>query len=792
MLQHYLLVALRNFRKRHGFSLINIAGLAVGMACALLIFLSVRQDLAFDRFHTKADRIFRVVTFDRALGVSSNRVGITLPPLGPALEDQLPEVEAAARLSGQGRQLLTVGERDLYAETAFLADAGVFRVFDFPLLEGDARTALAEPATVVLTQATARRLFGDEDPLGKTVRLNHEDDVRVTGVVADPPVTSSLQFDLLQSLVPPADEAGWRDWLAGWNSISMTTYVVLRDPAAAASLEPQMNAILRANDVGENFTVGLQPLGDVHLASSDVLFDESVGKSDRGYVVGLAVVAVFVLLIACFNFMNLSTARAADRAREVGLRKTLGATRGQLVRQHLGESLVLTAAAFVLALGLVAAGLPLVNAALGKQLSLGLLLDPVLLALVVGVALVVGLLAGLYPALVLSGFQPAAVLRGSYKRSGGGALLRRVLVVTQFAASVVMIVGALVASRQLGYILHRDAGFDREQVLLLEQNDPQLQARGPALEDALRGLPGVAGLAEASTVPGRQLGRTGVLPEGAPEDEPWIASILTIDDRFVPVMGMTMAAGRNFSRAFGTDTSEALLINEAAARAFGWTDAVGRHVRLGGEERTVVGVVRDFQYASARHEIEPLLMLYEPDGNGLLALKVRPGGLPQTLAAVEQAWKRVNPGYPFEYTFLDQEFARQYREEANFALLARGFTGLAILIACLGLLGLAAFTAEQRRKEIGVRKVLGASVPGLVALLSRDFLALVLVAFVVAVPVAYLVMRHWLEGFAYRIPLGPGVFALAGLLAVAVALATVSAQALRAATADPVNALRAE
>lgn len=792
MLQNYLKIALRNLSKRKAFSFINIAGLAIGMACALLIFLSVRQDLSFDRSHAKADRIFRVLTIDEALGVTSTRVGITLPALGPTMEAELPEVEESVRLNGVGRQLMTVGDKDLYAEATVLAEPSFFAVFDFPLRAGDPATALAEPNTVVLTKSTARRLFGDDEALGQTITLNHDTDVRVTGVAADPPVTSSLQFDLLQSLVPGPDQEGFQQFLDSWNSISLTTYVVLRDPAAAASVLPRMEEIIRRNEVGENFSVTLQPLADVHLRSSDILFDESTGKSDQGYVVGLSAVAVFVLLIACFNFMNLATARSAERAREVGLRKSMGANRSQLVWQHLGESLLLCVVAFVVALGLVAASLPVINAALGKQLALGVLADPAFVLLLVGVMLFVALLAGAYPAFVLSQFQPAAVLKGSFGGSARGGLLRRALVVTQFAASVVMIVGALVVSEQLGFIMDKNMGYQRDQVLVLELGDAQIQRNADALEAALRRTPSVAGTAQATSMPGRQLGRRGVLPEGASEEDVWIISALSIDDQFLPTMGMELAAGRNFSPAFGTDTTEAVLLNEAAVRAFGWTDAVGKHLTFGQTERTVVGVVKDFHYASVRHQVEPLMMLYQPEQNPLLAVKLRPTDVAGTLAAVEGAWREVNPDYPFEYSFLDQEFARQYQEEANFARLSRGFTVLAIVIACLGLFGLATFTAEQRRKEIGVRKVLGASVPGLVALLSKDFLALVGVAFVIAAPLAYFVMRDWLADFAYRIALGPGVFLLAGGLALAVALLTVSYQALRAATTDPVKALRYE
>ena len=791
MLKNYLTIALRNLRKRRAYSFINVAGLAIGMACSMLIFLSVRHDLSFDRFHAKADRIYRVLTIDRALGVSSQRVGITLPALGPAMEAELPEVERVVRLNTAGRSLVSYEDTDLYAENVVYAEAALFEIFDFGVRSGDAG-GLREPGTVVLTEALARRIFGEADPVGRTVTLDDDAELRVVAVAEDVPANSHLVFDAVVSYVPSKDQPQLEQFLSSWGSISMTTYALLRSPEDAAGLPEKLEAIIRRNDVGENFSVTVQPLADVHLRSSDILFDESSGKSDVEYVYGLSAVAVFVLLIAAMNFMNLATARSAERAREVGMRKVLGAERRQLVGQFLGESVLLCALAFVLAVGLVKAALPLVNTALGKSLALDLLSEPVLVLYLAGLALGVALLAGSYPAFVLSGFSPLVVLKGTFSRGRRGALLRRALVVTQFAASAVMIIGALVVAEQLRYIMEKQMGYDRDQVVVLSLGGPALQEKAATLRDELVRQPGVVAAATSGSVPGRQLGRTGVQPEGAAEDDVWIMSVFGIDDRFVPLMDIELAAGRNYGREHGTDQQEAILINEAAARALGWQDPVGKHLTLGQQQRTVVGVVKDFHFASVRHQIEPLMMLYVPEGAPLLSLKLDAQQIPAALASIEAAWKRLYPDHPFEYSFLDSEFAEQYREEANFAVLARGFTLLSIFVACLGLFGLASFTAEQRTKEIGVRKVMGASVPGLVLLLSKEFTRLVVVALVVAAPVAYFVMHHWLEDFAYRIDLSPWIFAVAGALALAIAWVTVSYQAVRAALTDPVKALRYE
>jgi putative ABC transport system permease protein len=794
MLGHYILIALRSLRKRKGYSFLNVSGLTVGMACGILILLAVRHDLSYDRFHDNAERIYRVVTIDRAFGVSSQRVGMTIPALAPAAETAFPEIEAAVRLVSGGQQLFSVGERDLYAESVFLADSTFFRVFDFELLVGHWARALVEPNTVVLTETMARRLFGDADPMGQTVRASQQDDYRVTGIVADPPPNSHLVFDALVSLYPTDSEedTGFRQFLESWTGIGMITYFLLDRPGSAAGLEPKLEALLREREVNPVWSVTLQPLADIHLRSTDIVFDVNEAKSDIAYVWGLGLVGLFVLLIAAFNFMNLSTARSADRAREVGVRKVTGANRGQLIGQHLGESVVLGTIAFVLALALVALLLPVLAATFDRQLGLYLLADPLFLLALAGLALVISLLAGSYPALVLSRFDPLVVLKGSFKSSARGEVLRKGLVVTQFTASVVIIVATLVVSGQLEHIMERNMGYNRDQVVAVSINNQALQAQAPALREELERMPSVRGVARSNTLPGRGLGRLGIVPEGADEDDTWITSVMSINEDWLDVLEVELAAGRNFSPEYGTDQQEAILINEATARELGWDDPVGRQITAAGQQRRVVGVVKDFHFASVRHRVEPLVMLFNPTGGSTMSIRLAVGDVRTSMAQIEEAWTRLYPDYPFEYSFLSDEFAQVYREEAHFATLARWFAGLAIFIACLGLFGLAAFTAQQRTKEIGVRKVLGASTAGLVALVSREFLGLVLLAFVLAIPLAYWALNRWLEDFAYRISIGPGVFALAGMIALVIAMLTVGYHALRAANADPVRAIRAD
>jgi putative ABC transport system permease protein len=794
MIKHYLVVALRALGRRKGYSFLNIAGLAVGMACGILILLAVRHDLSYDRFHEHADRTFRVVTIDEAFGVSSQRVGMTIPALAPAAHESFPEIEAMVRLAGGGQQLFSVGERDLYAESVFIADSTFFSVFDFELLSGDASSALVEPNTVLLTKSMAGRLFGDADPVGQVVRANQQTDYRVTGIVADPPPNSHLTFDAIASLYPTESEedSGFAQFLQSWTGIGIIAYLRLNRQESASALEVRLNSLLREREVNPVWSVTLQPLTEIHLRSTDVVFDVNAGKSDVAYVWGLGLVGVFVLLIAAFNFMNLSTARSLDRAREIGVRKASGAQRQQLIGQHLGESLVIGSIAFVIAIGIVILALPLIEATFDRSLGLYLLMDPAIIVGLVGLALIISVLAGSYPAFFLSSFETKAVLQGSFKSGARGATLRKALVVAQFTASVVLIVGTLVVSRQLDHIMDRNMGYNRDQVVALGLSGSAMQERAPALRQELEQLPGVAGIARSNTLPGRGMGRMGVQPEGIPEDDVWITSVLSIDHDWLDLLEVQIADGRNFSQDFGTDQQQAIIINESAARELGWADPVGRRIQAAGQDREVIGVVQDFHFASIRHRVEPLVILYSPNGGSVMSVRLAAADVRSSLTSIEDAWTSIYPEYPFEYSFLSDEFAALYQEEANFAMLSRAFALLAILIACLGLFGLAAFTAQQRTKEIGVRKVLGADTHRIVLLISREFVLLVGIAILIAIPISYLAMNRWLDDFAYRITIGPEIFGFAALAALTIAMATVGYHALRSAIADPVAAIRAE
>ncbi|MDX2247867.1 MAG: ABC transporter permease [Bacteroidia bacterium] len=794
MLKNYLIVAIRTLIRNRNTSLINIVGLAIGLASCILIFIYVRTELSYDRFHPESEKLFRVLTIDKALGVTSNLVGITLPALGPAMAAEIPEVTQTVRVNGGGRGLITYEGESLYAEDVKFVEPAFLDFFGFEWKKGEKKQALTRPHTGVISESLAKKIFGEKDPIGETLELNSNTKVEITGILADPPSTTHLDYELLVSLYPTEQDSNLIQTLQSWQQISMITYVALSAPANETLVESKMEEIIRKNDVGENFSVILQPIEEVHLYSSDVLFDGyNENKTDAGYVYALLVVALFIILIAAFNFMNLSTARSSNRAREVGMRKVLGAFRQQLIAQFLGESVLLCLIALVLALGLASLVVEISDLPFGID-PLGYLFTdtPLLLGLIGGTVLL-GLMAGSYPAFLLSGFEPVKVLKGKFMNTLSGIWLRRILVVVQFTASIVMIIGTMVVYRQLEMVKNRDKGFDPEQIITLNIGNPAIRTKYEALKNELSQHPHIKGFACSSSMPGRGFGRNGIQPEGVSEEDIWIVSIMGMNEDYIPLMGMEMAAGRNFSKEFSTDSIQATIINEALADALGWgEEAVGRTINFGPTRTTVVGVVKNFHFASMRHQIEPMIMYYQPGALNVLSVKMDAEDISGTLDHVQKTWEKINPAFPYEYLFFDEDFAQQFRSEETFARLIVFFTGLAIFISCLGLLGLSAFSAEQRTREIGIRKVLGASVMQVVGLLSREFTILVAIAAVIAVPVAWFAMNSWLESFAYRISIGWGVFVLSGLLALAIALLTNAWHAVKTATANPTEALRYE
>ncbi len=833
MLKNYLLVALRTLRRQRGYAALNVAGLALGLACCLLIGLYVWDEWSYDRHHERGAEVYRVSQRVQADGGEELWAWV-----GGALAEDLgteyPELETVRVLRQPGvvryaADAEPARARSFREEQFLFADEGYFDLFTHRALRGDPAAALRDPSAVILTESAAARYFGDRDPMGETLDYGGDLPLTVAAVIEDVPASSHLRFELLApvrafkaTVGRPAEgtfDSYW--WPFGW------TYVALPDAEAAAAFQAKMPAFIdrnrRGTDDGTNYVPTLEPLYDLHLRSGAISTPGPTGSQTTVQI--FLGIALAVLLLACVNFVNLATARSTQRAREVGVRKAIGARRGQLVGQFLGEAVLTSALALALGVVLVALLLPLFNDLTGKALSLGIAGQPVVWLGLLGVVAATGLLAGAYPALVLSGFRPARVLKG-VTATGGGAALRKGLVVLQFAVSIALVAGTAAAFQQLYFLRTAALGFDSEEVvaLRLPGNGWGQTAGWETVEQTLEAQPGLLEATVSTDRPG--FGRGSVLPyyvDGGSWEEgvetPRIGHQMVGYDYF-GMLGLEPVAGRLFSRALAADEGvrpdsangfhvfeRGLVLNETAARRNGWTpeEALGKELRIVAYENgiyytdvrgAVVGVVEDHHHGSFEEPIEPVVfgLAKTPFGtSGAWALvKAAPGDAAETVATLRAAWDEVLPEQPFEASFLDADLDARYEREARVGGIVGAFAGLGLAIACLGLFGLAAYAAERRRKEVGVRKVLGATVPNLVGLLARDFLALVAVAAVLAAPLAYFAMERWLDGFAYRIDLGPLLFVGAGLAALAVALVTVSGQALRAATADPVDALRYE
>ncbi|WPV02255.1 ABC transporter permease [Mucilaginibacter sp. cycad4] len=793
MIRNYIKIALRNLWRNRGFSFINITGLSIGITACFFIFMYVAFELSYDKFHTKADRIYRLVTDIKTPSETIN-TNITSWAFAPNIKADLPEVEAFVRTSG-GSFLVRKGDVKFQEENSMFADSTFFKVFDFKLLKGDPKTALTAPATIVFTESTAKKYFGNADPIGKTVLISGDAiPATVTGVMKDFPGNSQIKADMLISMTSLTQK--FNKGIDGqWGNFGATTYLLLKPGTSQKAFEAKMPAFLQNRD-GDGmkksqmfYTLTLEPLKSTYLYSKRG--GQEVGSISNVYIFGI--VAVFILLIACINFVNLTTARSVERAKEVGIRKVVGAERGQLAGQFIGESVVLCIIAFLLTLALVALLLPTFNQLAGKTISTGVFSNWYYVLILFAASVCIGFLAGLYPAVVLSSFKPVVVLKGRFSGSKKGGALRKTLVIAQFSISIALIIGTIVVYNQMSFMQNRDLGFNKDQMVVLDTNDDPAK---DALKNAIGSIPGVVSTASASSIPGG--GNNGAYSEiENKKGDLQIANLdlYFVDYDYVNQFKIKMVAGRSFSREFSTDTAQAMLINEAAVKLFGYSspkEAIGRRFKQWGREGKIVGVMKDFHFRSLQEVIKPLTMRIELRNLSLITVKVSPKNLNSTLAQIEGKWKQFIPNRPYNYYFLDQFFDRQYRAEQRFGKLFFNFAILAIFISCLGLLGLASYSTLQRTREIGIRKVLGASVPGIVNLLSLDFLKLILISCIIAMPVGWYFMHQWLKDFAYRIDIQWWVFVLAGILAILVAIATISFQAIKAAISNPVKSLRSE
>ncbi len=791
MFTNNLKIALRNMLKHKGHAFINVVGLSVGMAVCFLIFLWVRDELGYDRFHANADRMYRAL-WEARFGDNEWKIPLVAVPLAEALEKEFPEVERTVRLY-PGGMTLRHGE-DYVREQIFLfTEESFFEVFTVEFIAGDPKTALRDPESIVLTEETAQRYFPNQNPLGQTLEQNDGRLYRVTGVVKSFPPQSHFHFGFLASIKTLQRFTGRQQ---NWGAASVYTYVVLRPEENVAALQAKLQAYVDKNVASESFSqpgnftrYPLQPLRDIHLRSH--LDNELEPNGNQAYVYLFSVIACFILLLACINFVNLATARSMQRGREVGIRKVLGSQRTQLIRQFLAETFVYVGLAILAAIVLAELALPAFNHFAGKHLTIDFFESPFALITLAGLALVVTILAGAYPAFFLSSFWPVQALKGRLAARSGKDRLRQGLVVVQFCISIGLITGTLVVHHQLQFMQSQRLGFDKEHVLLIHRAGA-LGKQHVAFRNRLHAHPMIAGAAAAQNLPGQNFDSTVFTPEQPANYESTSLTYAWVDEQYAEVLKLKIVAGRNFSKAFATDSS-AFLINQAAANALGWNEPLGKRLGMGDfYQGPVIGVVEDFHFESFHHEVKPILFMFNRWAPSYFAVRLRPGNVAEGIAEIQKLWKEFVPNTPLQYSFLDQDYQKLYDGEQRVAQIFIAFSVLAIAIACLGLFGLASFMAEQRTKEIGVRKVLGATVSGIVGLLSKDFVKLVLVAFAVATPLAYFAMQRWLQDFAYRIDIGWSVFALAGGIALGIALLTVSYQALKAALANPVEALRYE
>lgn len=810
MFQNFFKVAVRNLIRQKAYALINIFGLAIGIACSILILLFVIHENSYDTFHEKADQVYRVWVTGR-FADSEFKSANTAVPSGPAFMEEIPEVINFTRVDHSGNVLIRHGDKTFIEDNFYWADSGFLDMFSYPLIHGDPFSALTEPRSMVISESTARRYFGEEDPMGKILEVFTDSvDYTITGVLKDVPENSHMKFDILVDY-----QSNGRANETQWTSNNLHTYLLTEKGVSTEALEEKIDPIMRKyvgpeiqsfigasledwEVVGNFYKIRVQPLLDIHLDPS--IDDNLRPSSDRKYLYIFSSIALFIILIACINFMNLSTARSAGRAREVGLRKVLGSMRAPLVWQFLAESFIMVLIALVLALLVLELVLPVFNRQVQLSLSLDYLGDWYVIPGLLLFALLIGLLAGSYPAFFLGSFKPVAVLSGKIEKGARSGFLRRILVIIQFGISIFIILGTLVINRQMKYMINKDLGFNKEQMLVIQRFGVVGRNHVETFKQEIAKIPGVISSASSTMVPGNITNFSAHMMEGRPIDQTFLLEVNYIDPDFPETYGLEIVEGRFLSDDFASD-STAIVVNEATIRNFNIEDPLKcRFIRPGEnpearEYLQVTGVVKDFHNQSLHAEIRPHMMRFRPPDWGwipFLSIQLEPENINANVKQIENTWDDFTSGHPFQYFFMDDDFEQHYEQETRTRIIFTIFSILAILVACLGLLGLTAFTTEQRTREIGIRKAMGASASIIVRLISKEIVVLISVATLVAWPLAYFFTRNWLDDFAYRIDLGIIPFLLSFVLALLISLATISVQAISAAMKNPADSLRYE
>lgn len=804
MFKNYLITTIRNLFKYRGFSFINIIGMGFGLACCLMILLFIQDELSYDRFHEKADRIYRV-GFDAVLNNNASKGVVSCAPLARALVEEFPEVEASTRARNYGFPVFRYGDKVFSEERVFWVDSTFFNVFTVSFIKGDSKRALNKPLSIVLTRSMAEKYFGDEDPMGKSLNADNRRDYIVTGVVEDVPKNSHFHYDFLASLVSyPID----RDVF--WVSNNYYTYFVLKGGASPKVLEDKVFELLKRNAgpqvqqaLGitiEQFYAGggvyryfFQRLTDIHLHSH--LDYEIESNGNFAYVLIFSIVAFGILLVACINFVNLATARSANRAKEVGIRKTVGSSRGQLIRQFLVETTFLSSLAMIVALILVYLFLPSFNMLSGKQLDISLFMSASNVLAIVGLIFIIGLLAGTYPAFFLASFHPVSVMRGEKVKGGRRSVTRSILVVSQFTISVILIIGTLIVRRQVEYTRTTNLGFNKDDIIIVHKTDDLFDRLQPFKLELLENA-NIICVSNTGRLMGQPFGNSVFMLTGKTGEESHLLWTLATDPDFVKSYQIEMVTGRYFEEGREADLSGCIL-NEAAVKTLGLEDPIGKELIAPGDDAPrlqILGVMKDFHFESMHQKIRPLIIFpYRPNNRGrYVSVRIQPNTAKESLSYIESTWHKFSLNQAFEYEFFDDHFGRIYLAEERTAQILFSFSILAIIIASLGLFGLAAFIAEQRTKEIGIRKVMGATVSGIIVLLIKQFTKWVIIANLIAWPAAYFMMKKWLQNFAYQAPLTIWVFLISAMLALIIAILTVSYQSMKAALANPVSSLRYE
>jgi len=796
MLYYNLKLAFRNLFRHKTFSFINVIGLSIGLASCIVIGLYAFNELSFDKFNARHGQIYRINKVTNEKGKEGYKDAITPGALADELPKQIPEVTAATRFRPWFTEMLVSHDSiHIKLDDVVYTDASFLQMFDFPIKEGDRKTALSEPNTAVITESTATKYFKNADPIGKTLLTLNNIPVKITAVAKDVPSQSSLQFTMLISWGTVAANKDYFFWMNNQTTNVVYTFVQLKENSNAEKAGEKISVLEHKyrDETEFAYRIFLQPLNDIHLRSSDIQYAEQFHTNSSKIVYTLLIIAGFILLIACFNFINLTTAGALGRAKETGVQKVLGANQWQLIRKFFGESFLLCLVSLAVSVFFVIIILPFFNQLTNANLQTLLLLQWKVVLSLSGLLLIISIIAGLYPAVFLSRFRSTDVFRNVI-RAGKNNWLRQSMVTTQFALSILLMISTIVVNKQTNFLVSKDLGFnkDRVAVIQLANSNVEMKHRSAAFISALKQNTGIVSVSASNRVPGQSFNGFGIIPEGRSLDEHLLANVLETDADFASAYNIKLAQGRFFDPKLPTDTANSIVINEAMVQYLGWKNPVGKKLEIyQARKGIVIGVMKDFNFASLREKIQPLAIIlnYNPL---YLSLKLKAGATQNTLSAIQKQWKQFDDEFPFDYFFMDEQLNKFYLSDQRLLKVISIFATLAIVIACIGLFGLSIYTARQRTKEIGIRKVLGASITGVVGLLSKEFIKLVAVAILIASPIAWWAANKWLQDFAYRVNIGWWIFALAGVLALVIAVVTVSFQAVKAAVANPVKSLRTE